>query len=130
MGKKIVSVTVHSAAGSQMRVDGSFEAKYNINDPIAVAHERAKYAPEIINESQRKKTSHGRAANIEKAQARDEILVKALREIEKTIPLKAGEKYIKDNVRPHLLGHLPPGCRLPSVSKLKNIVSRMKRGLF
>jgi hypothetical protein len=63
-----------------------------------------------------------------KAQLRRETLAAALREVEKTTPLKAGLKYINKNVRPKLPEHLPPGYRLPSASTLKGIVSKMKRG--
>jgi hypothetical protein len=73
-------------------------------------------------------TKPGRDRHIEIMQSSRKTLATALRELEKTIPLKAGLKYIKNNLRPNLPKHLSPGYRLPSNSTIKGIVSMMKRG--
>jgi hypothetical protein len=73
-------------------------------------------------------TKPGRDQHIKNAQLRRETLAAALREVEKTTPLKAGLKYIKDNVQPELPKHLPTDYRLPSEGELKGVVSKMKRG--
>jgi hypothetical protein len=73
-------------------------------------------------------TKPGRDQHIKNAQLRAAELATALREVEKTTPLKAGLKYIEKNVQPKLPEHLPPGYRLPSDRELKGVVSKMKRG--
>jgi hypothetical protein len=85
-------------------------------------------AEEAKNETAREITEPGRVQHIKNARSRREELAAALREVEKTTPLKAGLKYIKNNVQKELPKHLPPGCRLPSEGELKGIVSMMKRG--
>jgi hypothetical protein len=86
-------------------------------------------AQEILKKlSKREITKLGRAKHIMNTQLSREKLATALREVEKTIPLKSGLKYIEKNLRPNLPKHLPIGYRLPSDSTLKGIVSRMKRG--
>jgi hypothetical protein len=86
-------------------------------------------AQEILRKlSNREITKPGRAKHIMNTQLSREKLAAALREVEKTIPLKSGLKYIEKKLRPNLPKHLPPGYRLPSDSTLKGIVSMMKRG--
>jgi hypothetical protein len=86
-------------------------------------------AQEILKKlSKREITKSGRAKHIMNTQLNREKLATALREVEKTIPLKSGLKYIGENLRPNLPKHLPTGYQLPSDSTLKGIVSMMKRG--
>src|SRR5205807_5470661 len=62
--------------------------------------------------SKREITKPGRTKHIKISQLSREKLATALREVEKTIPLKSGLKYIEKNLRPNLPKHLPTGYRL------------------
>jgi len=89
---------------------------------------KRKTEDKAVEEAIRRQTEPGRDQHIENRQSSQKILATALREVEKTMPLKAGLEYIKKNLRPNLPEHLPLGYRLPSNSTIKGIVSKMKRG--
>jgi hypothetical protein len=73
--------------------------------------ERDKAAQEI--------TKPGRDQHIKNAQLHRKTLAAALREVEKTTPLKAGLKYIGNKVRPNLPEHLPTDYPDSSNSTIK-----------
>jgi vacuolar-type H+-ATPase subunit H len=85
-----------------------------------------KATTEAVAKANQERTTPARLTRTEKAKLRDKAFATALREVEKTIPLKSGLKYIKDNLRPRLHGHFVNNR--PSDSTLKGIISRMKRG--